>query len=185
MALFPQVALAFLKARAAGKAPATTELPPELLKPKSSPVGASREGDRSYALKLGGKEFATTVESMVNVPGGKQYTVVVDGTERLEITVESRNRKTRKRKAVGAAEGENVVVAPMPGTIIRLLVAPGDAVDSGTVLAVLEAMKMQNEIKSSTAGTVKEIFVAEADSVETRAPLMEIAPPRAVDDGSP
>jgi pyruvate carboxylase subunit B len=176
VALFPPVAMAFLKARAEGKAPATTELPPELLKPKATPVAASAEGARSYSLTLGGKEFATTVESVQAVKGGKQYVVVVDGGERLEIVVENRTRKSRKRKAGGDAAGENTVVAPMPGTIVKLLVAVGDAVDKGTVVAVLEAMKMQNEIKTTLAGKVKAIFVAEGDSVETRAPLVELEP---------
>ena len=176
MALFPQVALSFLKARAEGKAPATTELPPELLKPKATAVAAAKDGDKRYALKLGGKEYSTTVESVTTVPGGRQYTVVVDGSERLEILVENRSRKARKRNAAGEAAGANTVVAPMPGTIVKLLVAVGDAVEKGTVVAVLEAMKMQNEIKATIAGTVKELFVAEADSVETRAPLIELVP---------
>ena len=113
---------------------------------------------------------------MTTVPGGRQYTVVVDGSERLEILVENRSRKARKRNAAGEAAGANTVVAPMPGTIVKLLVAVGDAVEKGTVVAVLEAMKMQNEIKATIAGTVKELFVAEADSVETRAPLIELVP---------
>jgi pyruvate carboxylase subunit B len=176
MALFPAVAKAFLKARAEGKIPATTELPPELLKPKATSVSAAKDGGKSYALKFSGKEFATTVESVESVPGGRQYTVVVDGSERLEILVENRTKKARKRQAGSGAAGDNTVVAPMPGTIVKLLVAVGDEVEKGTVVAVLEAMKMQNEIKATVLGTVKELFVAEADSVETRAALMELEP---------
>ncbi len=176
MALFPPVAKAFLTARAEGKEPATTEPPPELLKPKATAVTASKDGGKSYALKFGGKEFATSVESVEAVPGGRQYTVIVDGSERLEILVENQTKKARKRKAGADAAGENTVVARMPGTIVKLLVAVGDVVEKGTVVAVLEAMKMQNEIKATVPGTVKELFVAEADSVETRAVLLELEP---------
>jgi pyruvate carboxylase subunit B len=176
MALFPAVAKAFLKARVEGTIPATTELPPELLKPKATSVSAAKDGGMSYALKFSGKEFATTVESVESVPGGRQYTVVVDGSERLEILVENLSKKARRRQAGADAAGENIVIAPMPGTIVQLLVAVGDVVEKGTVVAVLEAMKMQNEIKATVPGTVKELFVAEADPVETRAALMELEP---------
>ena len=182
MALFPPVAKAFLKARAEGGQPATTELPPELLKPKATAVAAAKNGDKSYALKVGGKEFATSVESVMTVPGGRQYIVVVDGSERLEIVVENRSKKSRNRKAASESAGDNTIIAPMPGTIVKLLAAVGDNVEKGTVVAVLEAMKMQNEIHAKVPGTIKEIYVAEADSVETRAPLMEIEPLTGKDD---
>ncbi len=176
-ALFPQVAIAFLKARAEGKAPATTEPPPEQMKPKATPVQALREGEKAYALKVGNAEHAAAVEAVTTVPGGRQYTVVINGSERLEIVVENRSRKKRRLSGPGeGGAGENTVVAPMPGMIVKILVEEGKAVEKGDVVAILEAMKMQNEIKSSIAGTVARVFVAEGDSVETRGAILEVAP---------
>lgn len=66
-----------------------------------------------------------------------------------------------------AAEGATKVNAPMPGTILGIKVAPGDTVKKGTVLLILEAMKMENEIMSAGEGTVVSVAVNNGDSVST------------------
>ena len=66
-------------------------------------------------------------------------------------------RDLRGRKAGGAGHGRQEVTAPMPGKVVRILAAVGDAVESGQGLVVVEAMKMQNEIKSRKAGRVVEV----------------------------
>ena len=71
------------------------------------------------------------------------------------------------------AEGETVA-APMPGTILGVNVKVGDAIAAGQVLCILEAMKMENEIKAPKAGTVKQVLVARGQAVETGAPLVVI-----------
>ncbi|HVX20206.1 MAG TPA: acetyl-CoA carboxylase biotin carboxylase subunit [Acidimicrobiales bacterium] len=74
-----------------------------------------------------------------------------------------------KRRATGgggaAAAGSGTVTVPMQGTIVKVLVAEGDAVEAGQTVCVLEAMKMENAINADKAGTVKEIRVAAGDSV--------------------
>ena len=62
--------------------------------------------------------------------------------------------------------GEQRVLAPMPGRIVRVLVAPGDEVVARQGLIVIEAMKMENELASPKAGRVKEVSVTEGTSVE-------------------
>lgn len=62
------------------------------------------------------------------------------------------------------ANGDGVE-APLPGTVVAVRVSPGQAVSSGDVLVVLEAMKMQNEIVSPRDGVVKEVLVARGDTV--------------------
>ena len=66
-------------------------------------------------------------------------------------------RNLRARKAGSVSRGRLEVAAPMPGKVVRLLVAAGDAVDLGQGLIVVEAMKMQNEIKARKAGRVVEV----------------------------
>ncbi|MFZ5627125.1 MAG: biotin/lipoyl-containing protein [Bacillota bacterium] len=64
-----------------------------------------------------------------------------------------------------AAGGNGQVTAPMPGVIKGVKVKPGDKVDAGQVLVILEAMKMENEIAAKQAGTVKEVLVSEGQNV--------------------
>ncbi len=76
----------------------------------------------------------------------------------------------RFRRAAGGpapAAGEQRVTAPMPGRVVRVLVKVGDDVAARQGLVVVEAMKMENELKASKAGRVKEVAVAEGTSVES------------------
>ena len=68
----------------------------------------------------------------------------------------------------------DAVTAPMPGTILKVNVKVGDAVKAGTVLCVLEAMKMENEIMAPKAGTVTQVLATKGGSVDTGAPLVVI-----------
>lgn len=76
--------------------------------------------------------------------------------------------------AAGLAAGE-VVKAPMPGNILKIVAAQGQTVKEGDVLLVLEAMKMENEITATKGGTVAQIVVAKGAVVETGSPLVVIA----------
>ncbi len=73
-----------------------------------------------------------------------------------------------------AAEG-TAVESPMPGTILNVNVNVGAKVKAGDVLVVLEAMKMENEIKAAADGTVTAVHVRKGDSVESGSPLVTIA----------
>ena len=76
--------------------------------------------------------------------------------------------------AAGLAAGE-VVKSPMPGNILKINVAAGQNVNEGDVLIVLEAMKMENEITATKAGTVAQVAVTKGQVVETGSPLVVIA----------
>ena len=71
----------------------------------------------------------------------------------------------------GAGEAVN---APMPGNILKVNVTAGQAVKAGTVLVVLEAMKMENEIMAPKDGTVSQVLVQKGSTVDTGAPLVVI-----------
>ncbi len=76
--------------------------------------------------------------------------------------------------AAGQAAGESVVRAPMPGRVLKVLVAEGDSVSTGAPLVIVEAMKMENELLSARAGVVKRLRVQVGDAVDRDAPLLEI-----------
>ena len=74
-------------------------------------------------------------------------------------------RRRRERARAGAAGGGDAVVSPMQGTVLKVEVADGDAVEAGQVLCVVEAMKMENELTAHRAGTVAELSVAAGGGV--------------------
>ena len=76
--------------------------------------------------------------------------------------------------APAAGEGEPVV-APLGGNIFKVLVSPGDAVEEGDVLIILEAMKMETEIRAPKAGTIGEIFIKVGDAVSPDDEMLTIA----------
>jgi biotin carboxyl carrier protein len=93
------------------------------------------------------------------------------GATAVSVTVNGRRRAER---GVQPADGPQRIVAPMPGKIVRVLAATGDAVHAGQPLIVVEAMKMENELRAVHAGTIVGIHVKEGASVEAGALLIDI-----------
>ncbi len=104
-------------------------------------------------------------------PGGA--TVHVDGHA---VTIRANRAAARFGRRGSPAEpggsGPRRIVAPMPGRVVKVLVKPGDAVDARQGLVVVEAMKMENELRAPGAGTVTEVQVVEGASVEANAVLV-------------
>jgi len=88
-------------------------------------------------------------------------------TGRYEFTAEVTDPRAWRGRRHGAleAEGRQQILAPMPGKIIRVLVQAGEKVEAGQGLLVVEAMKMQNEIRSPKSGTVERLLVKEGQPV--------------------
>ncbi|NOY26114.1 MAG: acetyl-CoA carboxylase biotin carboxyl carrier protein subunit [Oligoflexia bacterium] len=82
----------------------------------------------------------------------------------------------RKALRLADASGASGVKAAMPGRIVRVLVAKGDPVSKGQPVLVVEAMKMENELKAPRDGVVRTLLVASGDLVETGAVLLELDP---------
>jgi biotin carboxyl carrier protein len=78
--------------------------------------------------------------------------------------------------ASGSSASGGALASPMPGKIVKVLVKEGEAVTEGQTLLVMEAMKMQNELKSPCAGTVSKVHVEEGGTVETGAKLVDVRP---------
>lgn len=94
---------------------------------------------------------------------------------RSYVRVESeRQRAADAAKSAKKGSNEKVVKAPMPGRVVRVAVKPGDAVVKGQPLLVLEAMKMENEVKAKDAAVVHDVLVAEGATVEANAKLLTL-----------
>ncbi|MFL5610140.1 MAG: acetyl-CoA carboxylase biotin carboxyl carrier protein subunit, partial [Gemmatimonadaceae bacterium] len=110
-----------------------------------------------------------------NQPGRGRYTLWVDGY-RFEVeALDERTRAIRDQSAATAAPaGPAPVRAPMPGLIVRVNVKPGDTVQAGQGVVVMEAMKMENELRSTSAGVVRSVEVAPGAAVEKGAILVSL-----------
>ncbi len=80
-------------------------------------------------------------------------------------------RRSRAGPAASSGSGPQRVTAPMPGKVVRVLVKAGDVVKTRQGLVVVEAMKMENELRAARDGRVREVFVVEGQSVEAGASL--------------
>ena len=87
------------------------------------------------------------------------------GSTRFAAEVRDPRSLRGRSRAAGDDHGPKKITAPMPGKVVRLLVREGDEVELGRGLAVVEAMKMQNEIKSPKKGRVQKILVSEGATV--------------------
>ncbi len=105
------------------------------------------------------------------VIGGRQYRCVLDGDgvlidgKRFAFEINDPRSLQGRRSAGGGAAGPRAVKAPMPGRVVRVLAAVGDEVAEQQGVIVIEAMKMQNELKSAKAGRVVRVTVAVGDTV--------------------
>ena len=116
----------------------------------------------------GGPSHEVTVSSG---PDGRMAVMV--GATAFSLALNG-GRRRRTDEMGGRSDGPQRIAAPMPGKIVRVLVASGDAVHVRQPLVVVEAMKMENELRAGRDGTVGEVHVKEGVSVEAGAPLIDI-----------
>lgn len=112
-----------------------------------------------YSILMGGESLEARVETI-----GAALKVTVGGRE-YAAKVEDPRQWRRRGGGAMEAEGRQQVLAPMPGKIVRVLVADGTTVTAGQGLLVIEAMKMQNEVKSPKSGVVERMMVKEGQTV--------------------
>lgn len=126
--------------------------------------------DGAASIRVGGRVIDLTVEGQLPEIGA------VASGHRSYVRVESeRQRAAAAARKAGSGAGDNLVKAPMPGRVVRVLVAAGAEVEAGGTLCVIEAMKMENEVKVKVACSVAEIHVTEGATVEGGAKLFTLA----------
>jgi len=104
-----------------------------------------------------------------------QYAITIDGRAFAVEALDERTRAIRDLSAASAAAaGPAPLVAPMPGLIVRVQVAVGDRVAAGQGLVVMEAMKMENELRAAVGGTVRAVHAAPGAAVNKGAVLVEL-----------
>jgi len=132
-----------------------------------------RRGDNlkeKRTVTVDGREFEVELELKES-----NWEVIVEG-KTYSIQTDSRSKPKRKKKTrtVRSSAGSGTVSSPIPGKVVSIHVSEGDDVKSGDVIVVLEAMKMQNEIKATVGGEVKKINCSAGQRVEANVPLIEI-----------
>jgi len=143
--------------------------------------GRTRQVDAAridaHTLSLVVDSVWSTEVSIAADPVSGQLTVHV-GSIPVVVTLSGRRRWVRKDEGAGSGSGSGSrpqrLVAPMPGRVVRVLVTAGDLVTAGQPVVVVEAMKMENELRASREGTVADIHVREGMSVDAGALLLVI-----------
>lgn len=157
---------------------------------KTLPVTIDEEGCFQYRINIDGREKfidahrteACVYSILVNgksyevdiTQDGEEFVILIDGeTHRVSVTDEKR----KSLRNIGASQkdsGARIIFAPMPGRVVRILKNVGDMVEKNQGVIVVEAMKMENELKSGSKGVVKNIFVKEGDTVEAGQKLVDV-----------
>lgn len=115
--------------------------------------------NKSYAVNLNEK--------------GDTHEILIDG-DYYYVEILDEIKKMLKEKKLVETEGKQILEAPMPGNITKILVDEGDQVEKGQPLLILVAMKMENEIKSPKDGIVSKIYVKANEAVTTGAKLVVV-----------
>jgi biotin carboxyl carrier protein len=121
-----------------------------------------------YSILFGGRSYDMLVQSERS-----NYTITFGGEQFVVQIEDERSRKLNQgRRAPALPQGELAIRAPISGLIVKVLVEPGDSVADGQPLVILEAMKMENEIRSLRTGVVKSVAVSAGERVEQNAALL-------------
>lgn len=149
-ALFPQIGLKFLENR---NNPSAFEPVPtgEIEQPKQTKVASNNDEPEAYSVSVDGKVYDVVV-----APSGELASIEKQGAQKDEAHTQ--------HTTVNASETLN---APLAGNIFKVLVSPGSMVRDGDVVIIMEAMKMETEVRAASSGTIASINIKEGDAVST------------------
>ena len=146
-AMFPEIGLAFLEHQS----------DPDFF--EAEPADIIEHSDESYSVSIDDKEYSVVVKS--------NHSVEINGS-----SVKSANEQPSHAAQAGPG---SIINAPLGGNIFKVITQEGQSLEPDSTVLILEAMKMETEIKSPKAGVVTKIFVKPGDSVKPGDPLFEIA----------
>ena len=142
--------------------------------------------------RIDGREYTVSLAVVENL---RRYSVLLDrdsydvmvdangealdlqvGPHRIHVSIEDERQRAARSIGDALPPGPTTIKSIMPGVVRKVLVQPGQEVDEGEPLLILEAMKMENEIRAEGPGRVREILVTEETPVESGAPLIAMEP---------
>lgn len=133
---------------------------------------------KQYKITVNGKLYDVSVEEVGEILGGVQASKTISTFVNTDNTnINNNNEKqisNKSQDSIPIDENAISIKAPMPGTILSFNVSVGDTVSEGQVLAILEAMKMENELVSPASGKVKSIHVEKGSSVVENQIILQI-----------
>ncbi len=133
---------------------------------------------KQYKITVNGKLYDVSVEEIGEILGGVQASKTISTfVNKDNANTNNNNEKQISNKpqdSIPIDENAISIKAPMPGTILSFNVSVGDTVSEGQVLAILEAMKMENELVSPASGKVKSIHVEKGSSVVENQIILQI-----------
>jgi len=147
--------------------------------------------DKGFVIKSNGSEYQVDVDQLtehkylLRINNNSLEADITRNGGSLEIFMDGRDEKVRvesfhvaelRKRAGSSSDGpeDKTIFAPMPGLVLSNEVAVGDKVSKGQTLLIIEAMKMENLIKSPSDGVVKEIFVEPSHAVDKNDKLLEL-----------
>lgn len=133
---------------------------------------------KQYKITVNGKLYDVSVEEVGEILGGVQASKTIS----TFVNTDNANTNNNNEKQISNKPQDSIPIdenaisikAPMPGTILSFNVSVGDTVSEGQVLAILEAMKMENELVSPASGKVKSIHVEKGSSVVENQVILQI-----------
>ncbi|MBI3169192.1 MAG: biotin/lipoyl-binding protein [Chloroflexi bacterium] len=140
-----------------------------------------------YKLTVNNQTYEVEIENINARPvvvtvDGQRFEVMPERRKQAEVMKEAGMKMESKpfmqspvQAATPSANGHHTLTAPLPGTVIELFVKPGEKVEAGQVVLIIEAMKMKNSIRSIYGGTVDQVLVNQGQSVAHKQALVEFA----------
>ncbi len=139
---------------------------------------------KTYKMKINGEKYDAKIkkyksDQVIVEVNGIDYEIELETTDRRKTEI-VRSEKTRptlnvvKTTVKPVATSAGSVLAPIPGLVLRILVNEGDSVNAGDTVLILEAMKMESEIASTSTGIISKINVKEGTSVQEGEVLLEV-----------
>jgi len=132
-------------------------------------VDAKKTGLSSYSLIIDNRSFEVDVDVSED-----EYRVLVDGRSYHIHLIDERRIRLGGLQTGIQLQGRQNVAVPMPGKVIAVLVSEGDRVEKGQGLVIVEAMKMENEVRSPISGEVKEVRAKAGETLEAGAVLVVV-----------